>query len=376
MQAFFFYQATRGELTALSAADIRGIQKNGNKGLLDLLLFKRTVQAAALAKGGNMFAHSPSAVKLIRTVVRVKTADYSVWAKADAGKKDLAWREGRSPAEIQWLKLFVELTFRKGFDDPLKLALLAGQSGEGALVREGISHAWDNLQEKVDGEKPQDEPQKPEDPEGEQKQPLPDSDAAYNLQFQIETGNDGKLEKGTERGTKRTVSVADLDESAQEQVQAIIDSARSQMGAQVQLIPLDLPEGPRTPENLTDTVRKSCSGKIKNMDETEGRYVGIIFDHKLSGEAAHRPAIRQPPFRKAGFEMRMKACLARSKTANPPEQDAYFLFDGGKEGLHNELLKPFSGMQKCVKQYTVIKGGGQHLQAVREDPGNSRVVAR
>ena len=300
MQALF-YQATRGELAALSAADIRGTQKNGNKGLLDLLLFKRAVQAAALAKGENMFAHSPSAVKWIRTVVSVKTADYSVWAKTDADKKDLAWREGRSPAEIQWLNLFVELTFRKGFDDPLKLALLAGQSGEGALVREGISHAWDNLQEKVDGEKPQEEPQKPEDPEGEKKQHLPDSDAAYNLQFQIETGNDGKLEKGTERGTKRTVIVAELDESAQEQVRAIIDSARSQMGAQVQLIPLDLPEGPRTPENLTDTVRKSCSGKIKNMDEAEGRYVGIFFDPKLSGEAAHRPAIRQPPFRKVGF---------------------------------------------------------------------------
>ena len=50
MQAFH-YQATRGELTALSAADIRGTPRNGNKVVLDLLLFKRTVQAAALAKG-------------------------------------------------------------------------------------------------------------------------------------------------------------------------------------------------------------------------------------------------------------------------------------------------------------------------------------
>ena len=138
-----------------------------------------------------MFAHSPSAVKWIRTVVSVKAADYSVWATTDADNTDLAWREGRSPAEIQWLNLFVELTFRKGFNDPLKLALLAGQSGEGALVREGISHAWDNLQEKVDGGKPQEEPQKLEDPEGEKKQHLPDSDAAYNLQFQIETGMTG-----------------------------------------------------------------------------------------------------------------------------------------------------------------------------------------
>ena len=224
MQALH-YQATRGDLTALSAIDIRGLPKNGNKGVLDLILFKRSVHGAAFAKGENMFAHNPGAVKWMRTVVTVKTADYSVWAKTEADTKDLAWRSGRSQAEVKWLNLFLELTFRKAYDEPLTLALLSGQSAEEALVREGISHAWDNLQEKVDGEKPPEEPEKKEDPEGE-KQPLPDSDAAYNLQFQIEAAPGGKLEKATQK----TVTLAELDERTKEQVRAMIDSARTQIG--------------------------------------------------------------------------------------------------------------------------------------------------
>ena len=187
MQALH-YLATRGELTALSASDIRGLQKNGNKGVLDLMVFKRSVHGTALAKGETMFAHSSGAVKWIRTVVAVKTADYSVWAKTEADTKDLAWRAGRSQAEVQWLNVLLELTFRKAYDEPLKLALMAGHSAEEALVREGINHVWDNLQEKVDKEKPPEEPEEKEDPEGE-KQPLPDSDAVYNLQFQIEAGD-------------------------------------------------------------------------------------------------------------------------------------------------------------------------------------------
>ena len=42
---------------------------------------------------------------------------------------------------------------------PLKLALRAGSEPEEALVREGIAHAWEHLQEKVDKEKPPEPPQ-------------------------------------------------------------------------------------------------------------------------------------------------------------------------------------------------------------------------
>ena len=67
----------------------------------------------------------------------------------------------------------------------------------------------------------------------------------------------------------------------------------------------------------------------------------------------HRPAIRQPPFRKDTYLKLLKSVLARSPDGGIPEQDAYFLFDGGKEGLHSDLLRPFNGMAKSCKTYSI-----------------------
>ena len=83
--------------------------------------------------------------------------------------------------------------------------------------------------------------------------------------------------------------------------------------------------------------------------------MAIFFDPKLSGEATHRPAIRQPPLREEMYHKLLKMVLGRSPDADPPEQDLYFLFDGGKEGIHSDLLRPFSGMNKCCKTFSIYK---------------------
>ena len=101
-------------------------------------------------------------------------------------------------------------------------------------------------------------------------------------------------------------------------------SARMQIRAQVEFIPLAVLGAPRAPDDLMDAARKSGSGKIKSLDETKGKYVAIFYDPKLSGEATHRPAIRQPPFRKDPYSQLIKMLQARSIDNNPPEQDAYF----------------------------------------------------
>ena len=94
-----------------------------------------------MRKAEAIFSHSPDAVSWVRGVVVHKTTDHSTWAMSDSNKADLAWRAGRSPAEIQWLNLMLDLAFRKTYDLPLKLALKAGQTPEEALVREGVRHA-------------------------------------------------------------------------------------------------------------------------------------------------------------------------------------------------------------------------------------------
>ena len=82
-----------------------------------------------------------------------------------------------------------------------------------------------------------------------------------------------------------------------------------------------------------DEVRTSPSGQL-TWSETGALRVAIFHDSKSCGESTHRPAIRQPPFRKDAYLKLLKSVLARSPDGNVPEQDAYFLFDGGRDGLY------------------------------------------
>ena len=118
--------AVRRELTALTVAEIRGNSADAGKGLVDLLLYTRTIKQAALKQGRGHLSHSPDAVSWVWGLVAQKTTDHSTWAKADGHNADLAWRAGRSRAEIQWLRLMLDLAFRKTNDLPLELALKVG----------------------------------------------------------------------------------------------------------------------------------------------------------------------------------------------------------------------------------------------------------
>ena len=341
-------QAVRQELTALTVLEIKGNVKDGGKGVVDLMFYKRDVKQAALTKAEDMFSHSPATVAWIRGTVAHKIADHSTWERADSDKADLAWRAGRSPAEIQWLNLILDLAFRKTYDMPLKIALRAGQTAAEAILREGIAHAWDNLQEKVDSEKPPEEP-KDESEEGEPKQnPMENNDPLYKVKFVVDAPGEGK------GATAKETTLAELPDDSKEQVKIMIDNARAQMKAALQFIPLETSDGALSPEQLFDAVRKSLSGKMK-LDETGGKYVAIFYDPKLSGEATHRPAIRQPPLRKEVFAKLLKTVLGRSPDGDPPEQDVYFLFDGGKDGIHSDLLRPFSSMDVLAWTYSIYR---------------------
>ena len=101
--------AVRQELTALSVSEIRGNAQDGGKGLVDLRVCKKKVKLAAMAKAEALFSHSPATVEWARGEVAQKTVDPCMWARTDMNRADNAWRAGRSPAEIQWLNLMLDL---------------------------------------------------------------------------------------------------------------------------------------------------------------------------------------------------------------------------------------------------------------------------
>ena len=59
---------------------------------------------------------------------------------------------------------------------------------------------------------------------------------------------------------------------------------------------------------LLDELRRSSCGKL-SVDGAAGKFVAVSYDPKVSGEAARRPAIRQPPFRKEHYSKLIKMVL-------------------------------------------------------------------
>ena len=130
--------------------DIRGRKADGNKGELDLILFKQKVRLALIAKGLQWFEDSPGA-KWIQDEVATKTQDFVVWAATERGS--LHWRAVRPPSEIAFLNLPADIMFKKTYGAPLKIAVRASQSAEEALQKDGIVQAVQAV-EKKRAEKP------------------------------------------------------------------------------------------------------------------------------------------------------------------------------------------------------------------------------
>ena len=82
---------------------------------------------------------------------------------------------------------------------------------------------------------------------------------------------------------------------------------------------------------MLEELRKSSCGKL-SVGDTAGKCVAVFCGPKVSGEAARRPAIRQPPARKEHYNKLIKMALGRSSDGNPPEQDAYFISMAARRG--------------------------------------------
>ena len=99
-----------------------------------------------------------SGAKWIHDEVATKTQDFVVWAATERGS--LHWRAGRSPSEIAFLNLLVDIMCKKMYDAPLKIAVRASQSAEEALQKDGIVQAVQAVEEKRAEEKPAAETQR------------------------------------------------------------------------------------------------------------------------------------------------------------------------------------------------------------------------
>jgi hypothetical protein len=147
-----------------------------------------------------------------------------------------------------------------------------------------------------------------------------------------------------------------------ETIRSIMSATRQHIAAQIHLIPQD-PDPPYAIGGLSAALAATAGRKLRGEPQpdnpTKSKYIGIFYDLKVAGEANHRPMLRAPPLR--AEQLRRLVDLARSRFGAEvaddeiPKGDLYFMFDGGRPGNTNELLKPFQSMTKTVKTFHLWK---------------------
>jgi hypothetical protein len=202
---------------------------DGNKGIFDMLLYKRSFKNTLMMWGLSTFKEEPEALEWIQEVVAKKVLNFATWGKVWASS-DVTWRAGRNTAQIAWLNFMVEVTFGTGYDAPLKVALKAGQKPEEAIDKDVFLVVVEAIQNKMQKKPP---PPNEEDPKEAQ-----DENGAENsdVEFQIpgapeETGAAGEQ-------TKKTVKTSEMDAETGAEVRRITKEVRVQLRAQVQLLSL------------------------------------------------------------------------------------------------------------------------------------------
>ena len=115
------FKVDQGQLTSLSEDNIKGGGAQGsNKGLFDLLLYKRDFRDHLVTWAQQVFRDEDGALSWIQGVVAPKVRNFASWSHV-LKSGDVSWRAGRSTAMIQWLNFLVEATFGTAYDESLKL---------------------------------------------------------------------------------------------------------------------------------------------------------------------------------------------------------------------------------------------------------------
>ena len=145
-----WYHAKKGNLRNLSFADLKGSPATGNRGYIDLLMYKKEMRALLFRKASDAFG--PESHAWLEGPVQYVTSSFRIWS--DGEQRERTWQAGRRPYEIKWVNLLVEVLFGTDYDAPLKLAVKTSKSPDQALDMPGLSEQWTEITETLTECKP------------------------------------------------------------------------------------------------------------------------------------------------------------------------------------------------------------------------------
>ncbi len=344
------YRVRKGVLLSLSVTDISGGRPSRSDqrkpGLFDVLIIKEGLKHALISQGKELFQDEPDTVEWIDKTASAAMEDWETWeAHSDDG--NLAWRAGRKPSAIHWLDFTSQAVFGTSYDSAIKLAVRAGRKPHDIVNTDALfMAATDVVKDKLAKERPakNDETGQPAAEGGDSAMDVDGQE--HDIVFLIPDGDK----------ERKIISLRSLPDEKQVTVERITSEARTNITAQIQLLPQVRGEQPFDAAAFMAAFLTTPVGNTRG-DTAKPTYIAIYYDPKLSGEPSHRPNIRTATVRDSTYKDLIKCIMdARgAKEGTIADGDVYFLLDGGKVPGMSGLMSPFQHRKKCVKQFTVIK---------------------
>ena len=138
----FWYTIRHGRMNQLSVNDIRGTAATGNRGLVDLLVYKMQMRSVMLSE-----YDWPESAQWVQTQVSEASASFKAWYEHEQSHNK-SWRAGRELHENKWLTFFGDVVFGATFDSSLKLAIKASKTPSEALHGPVLQDVLDELTDK------------------------------------------------------------------------------------------------------------------------------------------------------------------------------------------------------------------------------------
>ena len=244
----------------------------------------------------------------------------------------LTWRNRLSPAQSRYVAFAEDLLYGSRHDHHLKALLRAGKTCTSIETFPGLCEALDDVKSLLATEQTEDQKADADDTHA-------DIDCMPDCVLKVFQASDTDSKKDPQE-----INVADLGEDDRAEWLRARDYLRQQISNYVHIIALD------NAGDLTVAIRSTPAGTFEGGCKVGGRtrFVGVVWDSRVTGESSARPSVRMPPLQIQEVHRLFECIRARHDRADTSPKtlhpyDLYISLSGGRD-LGAQFQKWFTTM--------------------------------
>ena len=353
-----------------SVDGLRGTSKTGNRGLTDVLFFKKSAV-------GFLFGRLPITLEIEGSgqwmaEARAALSDHDSFEKSKAGE-GLLWRNALTQAQGRYVAFAEELVFGKHYDAVIKSVIRSGRYVDAIPDYPGLKEAIDDVRNLRSHEEREAEKATTVDATSTEVGKLGDDDLDPGDEFVIRVVAAAEAGKDQDTATPKEIKWKDLNPDVRSEWQRACDYVKRQVENYVHL--LVMPDNEEA--TITSEILQTPAGKFEGGAKTNGRtrFVAVVCDTRVLGEASARPAVRMPPVSIDTVHKLLSGVwsrhgeLAKLKKLHP--FDLYITLAGGRElgsrfytwfnqkgppATHSRNVHVFLAPQSSQDRYSRVKG--------------------